>query len=94
MIFVTTSYWCPRALLTPLSEFHGEAVRYSTRKQISLAVSYCKDISEMGKREKVTFQQEIPMNSIKIHKQKEVRPEAEERLMDLTSLHFHPPRCS
>lgn len=50
-IFVTTSYWCPRALLTPLSEFHGEAVRYSTRKQISLAVSYCKDISEMGKRE-------------------------------------------
>lgn len=40
------------------------------------------------------FQQQItaiPINSIKLRKQKEVRPEAEERLMDLTSLHFHPP---
>lgn len=44
-------------------------------------------ISETAGREQIILQQGIiavPLNSIKLNKQHEVRPEAEERLMDTT----------
>lgn len=82
------------------SQLDGEAVKHCTEafsKEIwtSLALSFCEDICQQFRdgreREQIIPQQGItvvPLNSLKLNKQQEARPEAEERLMDMTVSFF------
>lgn len=61
----------------------------------SLALSFCEDICQQFRdgreREQIIPQQGItvvPLNYLKLNKQQEARPEAEERLMDMTVSFF------
>lgn len=64
---------------------------FSKETWTTLALSFCEDISQHFRdgreREQIILQQGItvvPLNSLKLNKQQEVRPEAEEILMDMT----------